>query len=70
MATASTFVAQDRDSPTVIKEIQCKAKCSAKSTTEEDQLSELETLAIDGDESREDEKVEQPQSSLATTEHQ
>uniref|UniRef100_A0A7N2L0M1 Uncharacterized protein n=1 Tax=Quercus lobata TaxID=97700 RepID=A0A7N2L0M1_QUELO len=57
-------------SPTVIKKIQCKVKCSAKSTAEEDQLSEPETLAIDGDESREDEKAEQPQSSLATTEHQ
>ena len=57
-------------SPTVIKKIQCKVKCSAKSTAEEDQLSEPKTLAVDGDESREDEKVEQPQSSLATTEHQ
>ncbi|XP_030958295.1 magnesium transporter MRS2-11, chloroplastic isoform X2 [Quercus lobata] len=54
-------------SPTVIKEIQCKAKCSAKSTAEEDRLSEPETLAADGDESREDENVEQHQSSMATT---
>ncbi|KAK4607627.1 hypothetical protein RGQ29_001458 [Quercus rubra] len=54
-------------SPIVIKEIQCKAKCSAKSTAEEGRLSEPETLAADGDESREDEKVEQHQSSLATT---
>ena len=30
-------------------------------------MSEPETLAADGDESREDEKVEQHQSSLATT---
>ncbi|KAM3740617.1 hypothetical protein ACB098_08G112100 [Castanea mollissima] len=55
-------------SPIVIKEIQCKAKCSAKSTAEEDLLSEPETLAADGDEAREeDEKVEQHQSSVATT---
>ncbi|XP_050281751.1 magnesium transporter MRS2-11, chloroplastic isoform X2 [Quercus robur] len=54
-------------SPTVIKEIQCKAKCSAKSTAEEGRLSEPETLAADGDESREDENVEQHQSSVATT---
>ena len=54
-------------SPIVIKEIQCKAKCSAKSTAEEDRLSEPETLAADGDESREDEKVEQHHSSVATT---
>lgn len=51
----------------MIKEIQCKAKCSAKSTAEEDWLSEPETLAADGDEAREDENVEQHQSSLATT---
>ena len=54
-------------SPIAIKEIQCKAKCSAKSTAEEDWLSEPETLAADGDEAREDENVEQHQSSLATT---